>query len=396
MFIALVLLTLSYVNGFAKINPYKMHTKPIILPETYITSKNNPINYNSSQNKLVNIVYNNDTLDEKYQATWFVVEESKNILANHIYTATIREKEYIYWKDRQNRYTALEASCNHRGAALRHGKIAEQKLICPYHGAEFDQNGKLCKIPGLDNNIKIADCFHQETYPIQEIHGWVYLNTVSKRIFQPQKHYFFLEKEAKDPNYCCIFLHNIIHAPNRIVSENLLDVIHISYVHTFGNSQNPLPLNDPQPFQIPDIPNHYGIHYQYKSGPRSFVNQAFGMADLRIENEFILPYTVISRVTFGRYTKTIITFALPETKNRTRLFMKVYRNFVYRKYYTIFGMIYNYIMNQIIIKIVRDTIAEDARILENINLDKVDGKYNVKYDRFPYMYRKLYEKHQLD
>ena len=101
-------------------------------------------------------------------------------------------------------------------------------------------------------------------------------------------------------------------------------------------------------------------------------------------------------MTFGRYIKTIITFALPETKNRTRLFMKVYRNFVYSKYNTIFGMIYNYIMDQMTIKIVRETIAEDVKILENIHLDKVDGKYNVKYDRFPYMYRKLYEKHQLD
>jgi hypothetical protein len=43
-------------------------------------------------------------------------------------------------------------------------------------------------------------------------------------------------------------------------------------------------------------------------------------------------------------------------------------------------------------RIVRETIEEDKKMLESINTEKKYGKYNVKYDRFPNMYRKMYEK----
>lgn len=335
-------------------------------------------------------------IDQKYAQQWVVVEESKNVKVKTLYKTMIREKEYVFWKDSQNQFTAMENDCNHRGADLSKGTIRRNRIVCPYHSGEFNRKGELCKIPGMiiNNSSSLEKCFHQDTFPIVEMNGWVYMNTVSKRLYEPidKKHNIYIEPESKNPKFHCLYLKSEIKAPSRMVCENLLDVIHISYVHTFGNKENPLPLNDPIAFMKKDFPNHYGIQYFYKSGKKSFVKRVFQLADLQIENEFVLPHTVISRVRFGDSVKTIITFSLPRKKNETTLFMKVYRNFVYCPNPSIFGAIYNYIMNKIVTKIVRETIEEDIKILENINVDKVNGKYNVKYDRFPNMYRKMYDK----
>jgi len=337
-------------------------------------------------------------LNDKYLLHWFVIEESKNVQVKQLYKTVIREKEYVFWKDSQNSFSAMDSYCNHRGADLSKGKIKRNRLICPYHNAEFNRKGELCKIPGMqiENKSTLESCFHQDTYPILEINGWIYMNTISKRIYEPyggiHNHTIYIEPESKNENYHCLFLKSEIKAPSRIVSENLLDVIHISYVHTFGNKENPLPLNDPISYKMKDFPNHYVTNYFYKSGKKSFVKKFFHLSDLHIENEFILPHTVISRVRFGESTKTIITFSLPKNDNETILFMKVYRDFVYMKNPYTFGYIYNYIMNKIVMKVVRETILEDKKILENIHVERVNGKYNIKYDRFPNIYRKLYDK----
>ena len=366
-------------SGEKRYNPFNKWIKsPIPKPESQLSPIDN----------------SNREIDQKYGQYWFVVEESLQVKVNKLYKCMIREKEYVFWKDSQNQFTAMDSYCNHRGADLSTGKIRRTRVICPYHGAEFNRKGELCKIPGMDieNKSSLGTCFYQDTYPIFEKNGWVYLNTVSKKIYESKNHTIYIEPESNDSAFHCLYLKSEIKAPSRIVSENLLDVIHISYVHTFGNKENPLPLNDPIAFQKKDIPNHYAIQYFYKSGPKSFVKRFFQFADLQIENEFILPHTVISRVRFGDSVKTIITFSLPKTEKETTLFMKVYRNFVYCPNPSVFGYIYNFIMNKIVTKVVCDTIEEDVKILENIHIEKVNGKYNVKYDRFPNMYRKMYEK----
>jgi hypothetical protein len=184
----------------------------------------------------------------------------------------------------------------------------------------------------------------------------------------------------------------MINAHNRLVSENLLDVMHISYVHSFGNRENPLPINEPMPMLMKDFLHHYKILYFYMSGKKSLVNRLFMFQELIIENEFVLPHTVISRVKFGTNMKTIITFASPINNSTTRLFIKVYRNYWYTTDRSFLGYLYNNIGDNAMGSVLRTTINEDINILESIKKEDMDGKFNMKYDKFPYMYRKLYNK----
>ena len=107
----------------------------------------------------------------------------------------------------------------------------------------------------------------------------------------------------------------------------------------------------------------------------------FGFKDLKIENEFVLPHTTIARVIFGDYVSTVMTFALPINENKSRLFVKTYRNFWYNE----FGD-----------KITRDlmykTMLQDKAVVEAIDKSCMDGKFNMKYDKLQNTYKSFYKR----
>jgi hypothetical protein len=165
----------------------------------------------------------------------------------------------------------------------------------------------------------------------------------------------------------------------RILSENSLDVMHIGFVHTFGNPKKPAPTEITPPRRI--SPFHYGTSYYYTAGEKSMARRVFDIVDLKIENEFYLPHTTVARVIFGKYVSTIITFALPISKNKSKLFVKTYRNFWKNVAGDIISenMMYN-------------TMLQDKIIVENIDPLNMDGKFNMKFDKLQNTYKTFYKK----
>jgi phenylpropionate dioxygenase-like ring-hydroxylating dioxygenase large terminal subunit len=355
--------------------------------------KNNKEKENKDETEIIN-----------YNLNWYVIDEATNILKNKIYSKIIWNKKYLFWKDNDNKYHAIANTCNHRGASLSTGKLINNNIICPYHGLEFDKNGLLLKVPQNSNmKGKIQKCFNQESYNIFEKNGWIYLNIIGNTIYNNsiasissisriQNNLIYEEEESIKKNIQCIYTNIGINAYSRIVSENILDILHISFVHSFGNKDQPLPSNDPEYKMINDCPYHYIIRYNYKSGNNSIINKIYKIKDIIIENEFILPHTIISRVKFDKFIKTIITFALPINRTHTTLFIKTYRNYFYLKDTNIFSKMYNSLGDSIMRYLLMVTLNEDKEILENIEPNSINGKFNLKYDKFSYLYRNLYIK----
>ncbi|MBA0908111.1 MAG: Rieske 2Fe-2S domain-containing protein [Nitrosarchaeum sp.] len=51
-------------------------------------------------------------------------------------------------------YCAVDDSCTHSGSSLSEGKLEGDKIICGWHGAEFDcKTGKLVKFPAKIRDI---------------------------------------------------------------------------------------------------------------------------------------------------------------------------------------------------------------------------------------------------
>lgn len=44
-------------------------------------------------------------------------------------------------------YCAVDDTCTHAGASLSEGRLEDGKVVCGWHGAEFECSGKLAKFP---------------------------------------------------------------------------------------------------------------------------------------------------------------------------------------------------------------------------------------------------------
>lgn len=320
---------------------------------------------------------------------WYVIGEKNDIHVNKLYKKTVWNNDYVVWKNNNNDYFAMDNHCSHRGASLANGKLVGANVLCPYHGYEFNSNGTLCVVPGL--NFTNNKCQNIKTYQIKEKNGWIYLN-VNASLDEPEVP-IFEEPEAKNINCTANFLNLPFNAYARIISENSLDVMHIAYVHSFGNVQVPSPIKENPPKLQDDYPYHYKTEYVYVSGDNSIAKQIFNSTYLNVDNEFVLPHTQIVRVTFNKYVSTIVTAVTPINNTHSQIFMKTYRSYWYiPNSSNLFDIIHNEIFNKVTQTMMIDTIMQDKEIVENIKTKHMKGKFNMKFDKFGNLYRTLYEK----
>ena len=445
--------------------------------------------------------------DYNFQLKWYVIAESNQIHTNTLYEAKVWNKSYVYWKN-ENQYYAIQNYCNHRGALLSDGILCSKTncVQCPYHGLEFNGNGILQKIPG-QTLPPMSNYWNQAKFPIVEKEGWIYLNLIPEDIYSTEylttkelKETIFQESDISMSPLSRIFC-NIPSIPvySRIVSENLLDILHITYVHSFGNKKSPVPLNEPNiytlrsyteyglkitpieqnisslpipipitkihkpprinkqtrsinakirailfrnyfygllkcistntqkiistPISLPSKPinetehnlvsttkqiipiknQQYGMRYLFETNSESLIRKVFHFNHIIIETEFLLPHYTISRVRFGNYYKTVVSFALPVSNTETHLFIKLYRNywikdsipffpFPFSFFSVLIGMITEKMAYSLILWMLKETFKEDAAILKSLTREQ-PGKYNLKYDKFPFFYRNLYKKY---
>lgn len=332
--------------------------------------------------------------DDSSRLHWYVVAESNDIRPNKPFKTTIWEKEYVIWKTSPYKYTAIDDRCSHRGASLSKGKITKtNEIVCPYHGYEFNQTGVLTNVPGMNHTN--TPCQNLNHYRVVERGGWIYLNTIP-RPFLPEdaKSQIFKEPESNNLTFTKIFIKSDFEAYARTVSENSLDVMHIGFVHTFGNKESPSPIKEVPPHMMNGDPYHYRTQYEYKSGKDSLVKRVYKIPELRIENEFILPHTTIARVIFGNFVSTVVTFATPTNMTHSQLFVKTYRNFWYISdtNNNPFACWINVLGNRMTTKMMTETVNQDKCVIENIPLRCIDGRFNMKYDKLQNVYRMMYKR----
>uniref|UniRef100_A0A6C0I170 Rieske domain-containing protein n=1 Tax=viral metagenome TaxID=1070528 RepID=A0A6C0I170_9ZZZZ len=328
--------------------------------------------------------------ETNFNLNWYVIGESSTFLKNKIHKITVWDKDYVVWKDQKtSEIYAMDDDCSHKGTALSGGYLQNSCIVCPYHGYEFSGNGTLIKIPGL--NFTSSPCKHQKDYHVVEKNGWVFLNTISKKDYFCDRIDIFEESEAHNPDFSAIFLNVQFKSYGRIVSENSLDVMHIGYVHSFGNREFPSPLKEIPPFAV--SPFHYRTEYDYLSGRQSFAKRIFGVNQLKIQNEFALPHFTIARILFGPFISTVVTFATPVNITHTNLYVKTYRNFWRGPINSVnpLDKIFNSLGNFITKRMMYETIMQDKGVVENIKLEHMDGKFNMKYDKLSNTYRTLYK-----
>jgi phenylpropionate dioxygenase-like ring-hydroxylating dioxygenase large terminal subunit len=346
-----------------------------------------------------------DEPNENGQLTWYPIG-FKNDFGIKPKRITIRDINYIVWRDKTN-YYGLRDCCSHQGSSFMLGEVCKNTISCPYHGYIFDgTNGDLIQIPKLqyvESSTHNVDCFK-----VVEKADMVYLNTIPIKNDEMKNNInetnIFTEPEYFDKDQRCVFLSEDFEHYAKFVSVNSLDICHIGFVHTFGNKKNPNPLHNSKVIKMEDNKFHYKISYEYLAGEKSIVNKIYNFTNIIVENEYILPHTTVARVKFGPFTSTIITHALPISKFKTKLFVKAYRsywsydlnnpknnNLLYLLYYLI-----NYFGDKVTKNTMYTTLKQDKAIVDYIdktNYEDMHGKFSIVYDMFSSHYKLNYKKY---
>jgi len=169
--------------------------------------------------------------------------------------------------------------------------------------------------------------------------------------------------------------------------------MHIGFVHTFGNREQPSPTQEIPPYQVdPTNPLWFRTAYSYKAGDQSIAKRVYQTDELIIENEFVLPHTTVARIMFGSMISTVVTFATPINETHSHMYVKTYRNFWRAQGGGVLADLVNHLGNQVTRRMMELTIEQDKGVVEHIRPQYRDGRFNMKYDKLQNVYRSMYRK----
>lgn len=106
---------------------------------------------------------------------WHPVSWAHELGAEPIETLLLGER-IVVWRT-SGGVSAAEDRCLHRGTALSLGQVDHDCLVCPYHGWEFDAEGRCVHIPQLPDGATIPSRAAVNAFHCEERYGiiWVAL-----------------------------------------------------------------------------------------------------------------------------------------------------------------------------------------------------------------------------
>lgn len=310
---------------------------------------------------------------------WLPVAEKHRIVPGKLTEFTLSGEPLLIYLDEStgppSEIQAIYGICPHQGAYFKKGHLNRFSgcVSCPYHGFQFKK--------GVGHRLPTKEAIAVPRFPVMIDRDLVYVLPYGSEDALPP----FQPPEEIDPAFVQISGSRIINKNCDIITENVLDMLHVSYIHYFGNKEYPLP------FQISfkEISEGSGrTTYRYKAGSKS-ISKVVGKAnEILVENEYHLPSTTITRVKVndGKLIKTVMTRATPINEHQTVLFWKIYRNF-WRS-----NLIEEWMGDFIMHQAMKHTLAEDIGILNEVHGESRLKGFSTIYDATIDAFRKAKNK----
>ena len=163
---------------------------------------------------------------------WYFVSTREAVLKARLIQKTWMGENVIVWSDESGRVCVAEAVCPHLGADLgpqAGGCVRDGRLLCPFHGYEFDATGQCVATPFAPppRTAKLR------VFETQEILGLIFAWWgMGGRA--PQ---WMLPEVALDRSGWSKFVINTLRFPGhpQETTENSVDLAHLRYVHGYDN-----------------------------------------------------------------------------------------------------------------------------------------------------------------
>jgi phenylpropionate dioxygenase-like ring-hydroxylating dioxygenase large terminal subunit len=158
---------------------------------------------------------------------WYAVLSSKEVKKGRLYGTTRLGERLVFYRSEDAVVHCLADQCCHRGASLSEGKLFHNHVQCPFHGFEYDENGKVVVIPANGKNTPVPANFKVSSYLTKEKGGLIFVWYGNKEKATSEVPFF----EELEKGFSYGELQEVwgVHYTRAI--ENQLDVVHVPFVH---------------------------------------------------------------------------------------------------------------------------------------------------------------------
>jgi phenylpropionate dioxygenase-like ring-hydroxylating dioxygenase large terminal subunit len=164
---------------------------------------------------------------ERVPPGWYVACASREVRGRP-FPLLVAGQPLVLFRDGAGCIAALEDRCAHRNAPLSAGCVREGRLSCPYHGWEYDGDGRVVHIPaavaGAHAGLRIP------SHPVRESQGFVWLWLGDGTPSMPGPPLF---PHLGDRGWTSFTLHTRFTGRVEDCLENFLDCPHATFVHRY-------------------------------------------------------------------------------------------------------------------------------------------------------------------
>ncbi len=158
---------------------------------------------------------------------WYAILNSKEVPKKGIIGVKRLGEKLAFWRTDNNEIACIFDLCCHRGASISTGKIVDNHAQCPFHGFEYNKEGKVTLIPANGKSQKVPERYKVNAYVAKEKYGLIWIFWGDKKENLPEIPFFSDLK--KDFFYTQFQDHWKVHYTRCI--ENQMDVVHVPFVH---------------------------------------------------------------------------------------------------------------------------------------------------------------------
>ena len=155
---------------------------------------------------------------------WHVVARSEDVRKETLSPARLLKEDLVLWRFNEEA-KVWQDLCVHRGTRLSLGRLANDTVVCGYHGWTYDKEGKCVRIPAHPEQQPPTKA-RVKTYQAKERYGFVWACLGEPKGDIPE--FPFWDAPGYTKIHCGPYRYKAS-GPRAI--ENFLDVAHFPFVH---------------------------------------------------------------------------------------------------------------------------------------------------------------------
>jgi phenylpropionate dioxygenase-like ring-hydroxylating dioxygenase large terminal subunit len=234
------------------------------------------------------------------------------------------ETDIVLWLTSDGTPAAIADRCCHRTAKLSRGYCEGGRIVCGYHGWQYDRDGMVVRVPQAAATREHRSAMRTPAHNAAERYGYVWVALDEPLTAIPEF------AEAVTPGFRKIDqFYDVWNCAGLRLMENSFDLAHIAFVHraTFGDASSPKPAG----FQITRTADGFIMDSQVLVMNRDLQKQILHMGDdttTRVSQaQWYMPFVRKTRIEYPTgLIHSIVTAATPIGDHCSQIVQFCFRN----------------------------------------------------------------------